>query len=136
MAQTAQPNRKKIMYPTTMSRAGKALIDARDDVEGVEFVPNLPVAQFHKMLEEASGICLGIQRFSDPELDAGPLMEVVSRIGVGYDAVDVPALTSARRWERDGWLRRTLENSLLLVLFLAGYPPERLRRRYDVGRGR
>jgi D-3-phosphoglycerate dehydrogenase len=93
MAQTAQPNRKKIMYPTTMSRAGKALIDARDDVEGVEFVPNLPLAQFHKVLEEASGICLGIQRFSDPELDAGPLMEVVSRIGVGYDAVDVPALT-------------------------------------------
>src|SRR4029077_11520773 len=93
MAQTAQPNRKKIMYPTTMSRAGKALIDARDDVEGVEFTPNLPVAEFHKVLEEASGICLGIQRFSDPKPEAGPLMEVVSRIGVGYDAVDVPALT-------------------------------------------
>jgi uncharacterized protein len=49
---------------------------------------------------------------------------------------DVPALTSARRWERDGWLRRTLENSLLLGLFLAGYPPTRLRRRYDGGCGR
>src|SRR5208282_1218292 len=31
--------------------------------------------------------------FSDPELDAAPELEVVSRIGVGYDAVDVPALT-------------------------------------------
>jgi D-3-phosphoglycerate dehydrogenase len=93
MAQTAQPNRKKIMVPATMSRSGRALIEARDDVEGVEFVPNLPKAEFHKVLEEASGICLGVQPFSDPELDAAPLLEVVSRIGVGYDAVDVPALT-------------------------------------------
>src|SRR5712672_4559107 len=88
-----QPNRKKIMVPTTMSKAGWALIEARDDVEGVEFVPTIPKAEFHKILEEASGICLGVQPFSDPELDAAPLLEVVSRIGVGYDAVDVPALT-------------------------------------------
>jgi rSAM/selenodomain-associated transferase 2 len=47
---------------------------------------------------------------------------------------DVPALTSARRWERDGWLRRTLENSVLLALFLTGWPPERLARRYHRGR--
>ena len=52
-----------------------------------------PSAEFHKVLEEASGICLGVQPFSDPELDAAPQLEVVSRIGVGYDAVDVPALT-------------------------------------------
>ncbi len=93
MAQTAQTNRKKIMVPTTLSKSGWAVIQARDDVEGVEFVPNLPKAEFHKMLEEASGICLGVQPFSDPELDAAPELEVVSRIGVGYDAVDVPALT-------------------------------------------
>src|SRR5260370_4045840 len=93
MAQTAQPNRKKIMVPTTMSKSGWAIIEASDDVEGVEFVPTIPKAEFHKVLEEASGICLGVQPFSDPELDAAPLLEVVSRIGVGYDAVDVPALT-------------------------------------------
>jgi D-3-phosphoglycerate dehydrogenase / 2-oxoglutarate reductase len=86
-------NRKKIMVPTTISKSGWAVIQARDDVEGVEFVPNLPKAEFHKVLEEASGICLGVQPFSDPELDAAPALEVVSRIGVGYDAVDVPALT-------------------------------------------
>jgi D-3-phosphoglycerate dehydrogenase len=89
-------NRKKIMVPTTMSKSGWAVIQARDDVEGVEFVPNLPKAEFHKVLEEASGICLGVQPFSDPELDAAPALEVVSRIGVGYDAVDVPALTARK----------------------------------------
>jgi D-3-phosphoglycerate dehydrogenase / 2-oxoglutarate reductase len=93
MAQTAQPNRKKIMYPVTMSKSGRAIIEARDDVEGVEFVPTAPRAEFHKVLAEASGICLGVNPFSDPELDAAPMLEVVSRIGVGYDAVDVPALT-------------------------------------------
>jgi D-3-phosphoglycerate dehydrogenase len=92
MAQSAPTNRKKIMVPTTMSKSGWRVIESRDDVEGVEFVPTIPKAEFHKILEEASGICLGVQPFSDPELDAAPLLEVVSRIGVGYDAVDVPAL--------------------------------------------
>jgi hypothetical protein len=45
----------------------------------------------------------------------------------------VPALTSARRWERDGWFRRTADNVLLVVLFLAGQPPERLARYYHRG---
>src|SRR6202035_2852099 len=93
MAQTAQTNRKKIMVPTTMSKSGWAVIESRDDVEAVEFVPTIPKAGFHKILEEASASCLGTQPFSDPELDAAPQLEVVSRIGVGYDAVDVPALT-------------------------------------------
>src|SRR5436853_7259701 len=96
MAQSTGINRKKIMVPTTMSKSGWALIEARDDVEGVEFVPTIPKAEFHKVLEEASGICLGVQPFSDPELDAAPQLEVVSRIGVGYDAVDVPALTKRK----------------------------------------
>jgi len=43
---------------------------------------------------------------------------------------DVPALTSARRWERDGWIRRTVENGGLLLLYLAGWSPDWLARRY------
>lgn len=42
----------------------------------------------------------------------------------------VLALTSARRWEQDGWLRRTVENVALVLLFLAGRSPEGLARRY------
>lgn len=44
--------------------------------------------------------------------------------------VDVPATTSARRWERDGWWRRTMENWLLILRYFAGQPPELLARRY------
>jgi rSAM/selenodomain-associated transferase 2 len=49
--------------------------------------------------------------------------------------VGVAALTSARRWEQDGWLRRSLENVVLTLLFLVGLPPERLARRYHRRRG-
>ena len=81
------------VLPTTMSQAGWALVEARDDVEGVSFVPTVPKAELHRLLEDVAGVALGVQPFSDPELDAAPELEVVSRIGVGYDAVDVPALT-------------------------------------------
>ena len=57
------------------------------------FVPTVPKAELHRLLEDVAGVALGVQPFSDPELDAGAELEVVSRIGVGYDAVDVPALT-------------------------------------------
>jgi len=44
--------------------------------------------------------------------------------------LEVPAITSARRWQRDGWLRRMLENWVLILLYFAGQPPELLARRY------
>ena len=89
-------NRKKLLLPTTMSKAGWAIVEARDDVEGVPFAPNVPKAELHRLLEDIAGVALGVQPFSDPELDAAPALEVVSRIGVGYDAVDVPALTARK----------------------------------------
>jgi rSAM/selenodomain-associated transferase 2 len=45
-----------------------------------------------------------------------------------------PALTSARRWERDGWVTRTLRHLLLITLYFCGVPPARLIR-LDAGRG-
>src|SRR3974390_3375625 len=93
MAMSTGTNRKKLLLPTTMARAGWALVEARDDVEGVSFVPPVPKAELHRLLEDVAGVALGVQPLSDPELDAAPELEVVSRIGVGYDAVDVPALT-------------------------------------------
>ena len=35
----------------------------------------------------------------------------------------LPAVTSARRWERDGWIRRTARHLLLIsAVFLRGSP--------------
>jgi hypothetical protein len=63
-----------------------------------------------------------------------PLMEDVDlarRLGrARLQALDAVALTSAARWERDGWLRRSLRNLLCLSLFLAGVPPRAIVRLY------
>jgi rSAM/selenodomain-associated transferase 2 len=40
----------------------------------------------------------------------------------------LPAVTSARTWERDGWLRRTARHLALISLYFAGIPPDRLIR--------
>jgi rSAM/selenodomain-associated transferase 2/rSAM/selenodomain-associated transferase 1 len=42
-----------------------------------------------------------------------------------------PVLTSARRWERDGWWRRSAKNVMIQALFFAGVAPERLANWYS-----
>ena len=42
----------------------------------------------------------------------------------------VSVLTSARRWEHDGWFRRSARNLWLATQFLAGVAPARLARNY------
>jgi rSAM/selenodomain-associated transferase 2 len=37
-----------------------------------------------------------------------------------------PAVTSARKWERDGWIARTARHLRLIVLYFLGVAPERL----------
>src|ERR1700732_1451641 len=89
---TTGTNRKKLLLPTTMSKAGWAIVEARDDVEGVSFAPTVPKTELHRLLEDVAGVALGVQPFRDPELDAAPGLEVVPRFGVVYDAVEVRAL--------------------------------------------
>ena len=43
--------------------------------------------------------------------------------------------TSARRWEQEGWWRRSVGNLLTLTLYAAGVSPEWLARRYYGGHG-
>jgi hypothetical protein len=46
-------------------------------------------------------------------------------------AIPVAAVTSAARYERDGWVRRPLRNVLCLALYFAGVSPARIKRLYD-----
>lgn len=63
-----------------------------------------------------------------------PLMEdvdLVRRLGRHrLAALDAAAVTSAARWQRDGWLRRSARNQLCLALYFAGVPPHRIARLY------
>jgi rSAM/selenodomain-associated transferase 2 len=64
-----------------------------------------------------------------------PLMEDVELVrrlaGTGRLAwLTGRAVTSARRWERDGWMRRTAGNILLVLRYFAGTSPEKLADAY------
>jgi rSAM/selenodomain-associated transferase 2 len=63
-----------------------------------------------------------------------PLMEdvdLVRRIGgPRIERLGVAATTSAERWRRNGWLRRSARNLLCLALYRCGVGPERLARLY------
>ena len=74
------------------------------------------------LLERAGGI---------PE---SPIMEdvtLVRRLGrARLAAIDADAVTSAERWRRDGYLRRSARNLLVLSLWFLGVPPRVLARLY------
>jgi len=44
--------------------------------------------------------------------------------------LSLPLVTSARRWEREGWVRRSARNLTLLVAYAVGVSPVRLARWY------
>lgn len=91
------PNKKmKLLFPSTMAQAGWKLAKARGDIEAVPFEINMPATGFHALLRDANGVALGVTPFAEAELQAAPELRAVARIGVGYDAVDVSALTQRR----------------------------------------
>src|SRR3984893_7234788 len=92
-------NKKKIFVTQTMSPGARALLNERDDVELVEFPNMISAKDFEAMLKQHApvhGVALGATRFGESELEASRDMKVVTRIGVGYDAVDVPALSKRK----------------------------------------
>jgi rSAM/selenodomain-associated transferase 2 len=64
-----------------------------------------------------------------------PIMEdvdLVRRLGRRrLAALPVAAVTSAERWRRDGWTRRSARNLSCLALWFLGVPPAWIRRLYD-----
>ena len=92
-------NKKKILVTESMSQPGRALLKEREDIELVEFPNMISAGDFEAMLRQQApvhGVALGATRFGEPELEASKDIKVVTRIGVGYDAVDVPALSRRR----------------------------------------
>ena len=63
-----------------------------------------------------------------------PLMEdvdLVRRLGRRrLMPLDATAVTSAEKWQRQGWYRRSLRNLACLTLYFAGVPPRHIARLY------
>jgi len=84
----------KILLPATMARAGWDVARSRRDIEAIAFEANMATPAFHALLADVHGVALGLTPFAEAELRAAPLLRAVARIGVGYDTVDVAALTN------------------------------------------
>jgi D-3-phosphoglycerate dehydrogenase len=88
-------NRKKVLIVGRMPQAGIDVLKKRDDVD-FEILTNDSVASLHPKLKDAHAVTLGGTAFRQAELDAAPGMMVVARLGVGFDAVEVPALNKRK----------------------------------------
>ena len=70
--------------------------------------------------------------------EAAPLFEEVRLIrelrrqpgSRGFHAIHTSIGVSPRRWERDGWLKRTLHNRYLALAFMLGVAPDKLVQQY------
>jgi D-3-phosphoglycerate dehydrogenase len=89
-------NKKKLLITESFSQQGRALLRERGDIEVIDFPNMISAPDFEKLLQQQApvhGVALGATRFGEPELEAAQDMQVVARIGVGYDSVDVAALS-------------------------------------------
>jgi len=90
-------NKKKLLIVETLSPGGWALLREREDIEAIEFPNTISAPDFNEMLRQhapVNGVALGGTAFGANEIVSSGEMRVVTRIGVGYDAVDVKALSA------------------------------------------
>jgi rSAM/selenodomain-associated transferase 2 len=132
-------------------RAAFEALDGDASVAGGSFAFRLDSTAWQARWLER-GVALRVKLFGLPYGDQGlfvrralfqrmggyapwPLMEDVdfvrrlARLG-RLRHLSLGLVTSARRWEREGWLRRSAANLATLAAFAAGVSPERLARRY------
>jgi len=89
-------NKKRILAPTLMGKGGWDVLKQREDIEVVGFQGTIATPDFNALLRadgDVNGVILGLTRFGETEAESAHGLQVVARIGVGYDTVDVLALT-------------------------------------------
>lgn len=85
--------KKRLLLPDAMARPGWDFVKTRADVEAIPFTPGLPTADFRRLLADVDGVALTFTPLQADDIEAAPRLRAVGRIGVGYDAVNVEALT-------------------------------------------
>jgi D-3-phosphoglycerate dehydrogenase len=84
--------KKRIMVQMPLTDGICSVLDARKDVEAVQFT-QLSEDNILQHVGEYDAAILSITPFTARIIDKADKMQIVARHGVGYDAVDVPALT-------------------------------------------
>ena len=86
--------KKRIMVQMPLSDGIQSVLAGRDDVEAVRFT-ELSENNILQHVGEYDAAIMGVAPFTERIIGMADKMQIVSRHGVGYDAIDVPALTKA-----------------------------------------
>ncbi len=92
-------NKKRVLYTDSMGKAGVDILKKREDVEAIPFSNFISPADYQAALTQhapVSGVVLGGTSFGAAEHAAAGGLQVIARTGVGYDAIDIPAMTKAK----------------------------------------
>ncbi|NQW08378.1 MAG: hydroxyacid dehydrogenase [Alphaproteobacteria bacterium] len=86
-------NKKKVLILGPVHADGMALFDGRDDVE-VEVLHDISPENVIRHIPGVHGVGVRVAKIDKAVIDAADSLKIVSRHGVGYDAVDVAALNA------------------------------------------
>ncbi len=91
------PTRKRIVFCRALHPSAMAMLQARPDIEAVflsqEFRGPPLETELAAAIEGADGIMVGLERVGADLLARAPSLRIISRFGVGYDTIDIPACT-------------------------------------------
>ncbi|MDA0341595.1 MAG: hydroxyacid dehydrogenase [Proteobacteria bacterium] len=93
MSDTTNTNKKRVLVIQQLHPAGMAMLEARDDVE-IVVVNSLDEDVIAEAAKDVHGMTVRGARITKRIMDAAPDLMVVSRHGVGYDAVDLNTLNA------------------------------------------
>ncbi len=79
-----------LCYP--LHASGMALLEARPDIR-LRHLSRPTEADLAAALAEAHSVLVALEGIGEKELAQAPALEIISRFGVGYDAIDIPACT-------------------------------------------
>jgi len=88
-------NKKRVLVTESMTKAARDVLEERDNIEVIRFTHLFTGDDFRAVVKEhapVAAFALGATRISTEELDLARETEVVARIGVGFDAIDIPEL--------------------------------------------
>lgn len=92
-------NSKVVAYQESLASTARTMLAARPEVAQLPFATHASHDHFLAFLKEnpqINALILGAQRVGPLEVPAAPGLQVVARIGVGYDMIDIPSLAPRR----------------------------------------
>jgi D-3-phosphoglycerate dehydrogenase len=89
-------NKKRLFVSSFLGAGGRNVLSEREDVETIFFPGASSTDDLNALLRaqgDVNGIIVGLTRIGEASIEASSALDVVARIGVGFDTVDVAALT-------------------------------------------